>query len=187
MRISSIEEYGLRCLLALARKGEDSQLTIPEIARLEGLSASYVSKLLSILRKSGLISSVRGRTGGFRISQPAEQINLLKVLTALGGPLIDPDHCAKFSGQRQTCIHVSNCSVHHVLAGLAGYVGNFLSHTTLQSILDNEQMDHVQQIKSMVNIPDPILPMHSTRNLLKTNDRQKVDATNPNRNKERSK
>ncbi|MCK4632305.1 MAG: Rrf2 family transcriptional regulator, partial [candidate division Zixibacteria bacterium] len=147
MRISSIEKYGLRCLLALAREGENSQLTIPEIARLEGLSASYVSKLLSILRKSGLISSVRGRTGGFRISRPAGQINLLEVLTALGGPLIDPDHCAKSSGQQEICIHLSNCSIHHVLAGLAGYVGTFLSHTMLQSILDNEQMDHVQQIE----------------------------------------
>jgi Rrf2 family iron-sulfur cluster assembly transcriptional regulator len=55
MRISAVEEYGLRCLVALARKGPDSQLSISEIAELEGLSVPYASKLLAILRRAGLV------------------------------------------------------------------------------------------------------------------------------------
>ena len=49
MKISSQEEYGLRCLLRLARGDEQSSLTIPEIAHAEGLSAPYVAKLLAVL------------------------------------------------------------------------------------------------------------------------------------------
>ena len=58
MKITAQEEYGLRCLLRLARAGEEHALTIPEIAESEKLSPPYVAKLLSVLRQAGLITSV---------------------------------------------------------------------------------------------------------------------------------
>lgn len=148
MRITALDEYGLRCLLALARQGVDQQLTIPEISEMEGLSIPYTSKLLSILRKKGLILSVRGRGGGFCIARPPEEINLLEVLTALGGPLIDPDHCTKYTGQLEVCVHIPNCSIHYVLGGLAGYLGEFLSRTTLHDIINNPELTRIKQMQS---------------------------------------
>jgi Rrf2 family iron-sulfur cluster assembly transcriptional regulator len=134
MRITAVEEYGLRCLLALARQGQGKQLSIPDIAEMEGLSVPYVSKLLAILRKAGLLTAERGRSGGFSISRPLDQISVYEVLVVLGGPLIDPAHCQKHTGQLDQCIHLENCSVHDVLGGLAGYVKEFLSQTTLQDL-----------------------------------------------------
>ena len=136
MRITAVEEYGLRCLLNLARKGRGSQMSISEIADLEGLSTPYASKLLSILRKAGLVEAERGRTGGFSIARDPEQINLHEVLSALGGPLLDPDHCTKFSGQLDKCVHLDYCSVQEVLGGLAGYIQSFLMGTSLKEIID---------------------------------------------------
>jgi Rrf2 family iron-sulfur cluster assembly transcriptional regulator len=95
---------------------------------------------------------VRGRGGGFCIARPAEQINLLEVLTALGGPLIDPDHCQRFSGQLDTCVHVEKCSVHYVLGGLAGYIAEYLSKTTLQDILDNKILTVERKIESHLTL-----------------------------------
>ncbi len=138
MRISSLEEYGLRCLLTLARTGTDGQMSISDIAEKEGLSVPYASKLLSILRQKDLVSSVRGRGGGFCIAREPSQINLYEVITALGGPLIDPDHCDRFTGQLEECVHSDNCTVHHVLDGLAGYIGHFLSRATLADLLDGK-------------------------------------------------
>jgi len=145
MRISAVEEYGLRCLLALARQGQGKQLSIPEIAEMEGLSVPYVSKLLAILRKAGLVTAERGRSGGFTIAQPLEQISIYEVLVALGGPLIDPAHCQKHTGQLDQCIHLDNCSVHDVLGGLAGYVKEFLSRTTLQDLTINQPLSALMQ------------------------------------------
>lgn len=136
MRISSLEEYGLRCLLTLAREGTDGQMSISDIAEKEGLSVPYASKLLSILRQKDLVSSVRGRGGGFCIARDPGEINLYEVITALGGPLIDPDHCDRFTGQLEECVHSDNCTVHHVLDGLAGYIGSFLSRATLADLLE---------------------------------------------------
>jgi len=72
MRISSLEEYGLRCTLALARVARGGQLSIADIADREGLSTPYASKLLAILRKAGIASAVRGRGGGQRPDGPRD-------------------------------------------------------------------------------------------------------------------
>ncbi|MFQ6009342.1 MAG: RrF2 family transcriptional regulator [Candidatus Zixiibacteriota bacterium] len=140
MRISAIEEYGLRCLVALARKGPNGQLSIPETAEMEGISVPYASKLLSILRRAGLVTAVRGRGGGFCIVRDPREINLLQVITALGGPLLAPDHCTRYTGQLDRCVHVGSCSVQDVLHGLAGYLGDILASTTLQDLIDSRNI-----------------------------------------------
>jgi DNA-binding IscR family transcriptional regulator len=61
MKISSQEEYGLRCLLQLARTATMGEsLTLPQLARLEGISTANAGKLMWILSKAGLVQSTRG-------------------------------------------------------------------------------------------------------------------------------
>ncbi len=121
--------------MVLARKGPEGRLAIPDIAEMEGISVPYTSKLLSKLRKAGLVTTVRGRKGGFCIARPPDEIYLLEVIISLGGPLIDPDHCLKRTGQLEQCVHGSHCSVHDMLGGLAGYVAGFLGSTSLADII----------------------------------------------------
>ncbi|NOY88333.1 MAG: Rrf2 family transcriptional regulator [FCB group bacterium] len=154
MRITALEEYGLRCLISLAKVGLDGQLSITEIAQLEGLSIPYTSKLLSILRKTGLVKAVRGRKGGFCIARTPEEINLLEVLTALGGPLIDSNHCLKFSGLKDKCVHTNNCSVHYTLVGLSKIVEEFLSNNSLQDIIEKPALGNTTEIESKVSLSD---------------------------------
>ncbi len=163
MRITAVEEYGLRCLLALARKGPKGQLSISEIASAEGLSVPYASKLLAILRRSGLVLAARGRGGGFSITREPSEINLYEVLSALGGPLIDPDHCQKYSGQLQQCVHVEKCSVHDILGGLAGFVQEFLSQTTILDLLNGERSGQQQRDSAHVAIAQSLLEKELTR------------------------
>ena len=61
MKLSSQEEYGLRCLLQLARAGEGASLTIAEMSEREGISAPNVAKIMRILRRAGLVKSTRGQ------------------------------------------------------------------------------------------------------------------------------
>ncbi|MFH1372223.1 MAG: Rrf2 family transcriptional regulator [bacterium] len=141
MRISSVEEYGLRCLVALARQGIAGQISISDIAEAEGLSTAYVAKLLSILRRARLVRAVRGRHGGFCIARQPDQVTLLEVITALGGPLISPDHCSRFTGQMNQCVHTGNCSVHEILDSLAGNLSEWLAGTTLQDLIKHKRPD----------------------------------------------
>ena len=85
MKFSAQEEYGLRCLLQIARLGPDGSMTIPEISRIEGLTPTHVAKLTMILRKGGFLSSTRGQAGGYALARSPEKIIVGEVLEALGG------------------------------------------------------------------------------------------------------
>ncbi len=146
MRISALEKYGIRCLLALAESGVEGQLSIADIAEQEGISAPYASKLLAILRKAGLVVAVRGRSGGFSIAREPKEINLLDVITALGGPLIDDEHCQKFSGQLDQCVHTGDCLIMQVLGGLACYIADYLASTSLEDIITGNVMSIAKQV-----------------------------------------
>ena len=145
MKVTAIEKYGLRCLLVLAKVGPEKQLSISEIAEKEGLSVPYTSKLLSILRKAGLVEAERGRGGGFNISRKAEEITLFDVLTALGGPLVEPHHCSRYTGNLKECVHIERCSVHDILDSLADYVQQFLIDTTLEDIINENKTAYLKK------------------------------------------
>jgi len=110
-------------------------MSIPEIAEKEGLSVPYASKLLWMLRKAGLVTAERGRSGGFSIARPADDMTLHDVISALGGPLVDPGHCKKFGGNLDECIHLGECSLHDMLGGLSGMIREFLTGTTIGDLL----------------------------------------------------
>ncbi|MGH9897327.1 MAG: Rrf2 family transcriptional regulator, partial [Pyrinomonadaceae bacterium] len=74
MKVSSQEEYGLRCLLQLAGLRGKDFLTLAQIAQREGLSVSNAGKLLWILNKAGLVQSIRGTKGGYQLARPASEI-----------------------------------------------------------------------------------------------------------------
>ena len=139
MKISAIEKFGLRCLLVLANQGPGQQLSISEIAEKEGLSIPYTSKILSALRRADLVMAERGRGGGFTITRPAREINMYDVLTALGGPLVEANHCYNQSSNQELCDHNDKCSVHDILDTLANHLRQFLIMTTLEDILNGNR------------------------------------------------
>lgn len=142
MKISAQEEYGLRCLLRLARHTGEHSLTIPEIAAAEGLSGAYVAKLLAVLRQAGLIESVRGRTGGYRLAQPPSEVRLGALLLVLGEPLFDePGYCDRHKGteaESGLCVHHGACSLRGLWLTLERWMRRALDQITLADLLQHE-------------------------------------------------
>jgi len=142
MKITAQEEYGLRCLLRLARAGSGQSLTIPEIASAEGLSGPYVAKLLAVLRQAGLIESVRGRAGGYRFARNAAEVGLGSVLMALGEPLFaDPSYCQRHAGTETDghCVHESGCTLRGLWQTLEQWIRHTLDQVTLADLLQSER------------------------------------------------
>lgn len=139
MKISKQEEYGLRCILQLARFGYGKAVSVSDIAEQEGLSTDYVTKLLVIFRKSGLIASVRGIHGGYALKRPADQINLSDVLRPMGGFFYPKDLCSEYTGKLQECSHIGNCGIRPVWALLARQIYSTLNRTTLADLLMEEK------------------------------------------------
>lgn len=141
MKITAQEEYGLRCLLRLARSGGGHSLTIPEVAAAEGLSVPYAAKLLSVLRQGGLIESVRGRAGGYRLAASPVDVHLGAVLMVLGEPLFDdPGYCQRHAGTETngSCVHQGGCTLRALWQTLEHWMRHTLDQITLADLLQND-------------------------------------------------
>ncbi len=139
MKLSSQEEYGLRCLLQIAKQGEGGSLTITEMSQREGISAPNVAKLMRILRRAGLVRSTRGKSGGYRLSRPPAEVPVGDVLGALGGRLFDATFCDRHAGVEERCLNNTDCSIRPVLRFVQDAVDQVLGQLTLQSLLRPER------------------------------------------------
>lgn len=142
MKFTAPEEYGLRCILCLVRQeAQDAAtvLTTSEIAAREGLSEQYVGKLFRILAKSGLVKSVRGRRGGYRLARPAAEIHVAETLAALGGKLYQPQLCERYTGNQVFCVHTNDCSIRSLWVGLQFLIDQVLCRTTLRDLVCSEK------------------------------------------------
>jgi len=139
MKLSSQEEYGLRCLLQLARQGEGASLTIAELSRLEGISAPNVAKIMRLLRRGAFVRSTRGQAGGYTLARGPEAVSVGEVLAALGGRFFDAAFCDRHSGASASCAHLPDCSIRPVLRTLQDVVDQVLGRLTLSQLLCDEQ------------------------------------------------
>jgi Rrf2 family protein len=139
MKITAQVEFGFRCLLRMARAAH--AVTIAEIALAEGLSIPYVAKFLGLLRRAGLIESVRGRSGGYRLCRPAEAITLRAILTVLNGPLFeDEEFCRRHAGTETNgaCVHHDACSLRALWMALDAWTSMAFEGITLADFLNSE-------------------------------------------------
>ena len=113
-------------------------MTTPEIAEREGLSHAHVHKLMRLLRRGGLVKSVRGRKGGYQLAQPAEQINVGAVLAALGDSFYPEGFCDEHKGLERTCVRKSDCSIRSLWIAVDRAVQHALQSTKLSDLLRTE-------------------------------------------------
>lgn len=150
MKLSAQEEYGLRCLLQLAR--HDSSLTLPELSRLEGLSLAHSAKLMRLLRRGGLVISTRGQAGGYTLARPAHELMVGEALAVLGGRFFDAQFCDRHAGVARACTHLPDCSIRPVLRRLQDVVDDVLGQLPLSSLLARES-DVKMHSPSAVSLP----------------------------------
>jgi Rrf2 family protein len=153
MKITAQEEYGLRCLLHLARHC-DSQtpVTVREIAAQEGLSLAYVEKLLNRLTKAGLADSVRGVKGGFRFRGSPDEVTVGRAVRALGSFLTHAAICQRYTGEEERCVHNSDCGLRPVWSTLNYHLQRLLDNIPLSLLLQRER-DARHQIMEMAPLP----------------------------------
>ena len=93
MKLSTRGRYGLRAMVDLAANSGEEAVCIQSIARRQNISESYLEQLVRLLRKAGLVTSVRGAGGGYVLAKDIKEISVGDVLRALEGSL-EPVECA---------------------------------------------------------------------------------------------
>jgi Rrf2 family protein len=156
MKITAQEEYGLRCLLQLARHhGAPEPLTVREIAASEGLSVPYAEKLLYRLTKSGLAESARGIHGGFRLRGRPEEVTVGQAVRALGSFLTHAAICQRYTGDESRCVHNKDCGLRPVWSTVNYHIQRLLDSLPLSVLLQGER-DSRHQIMEMMPPPLPV-------------------------------
>lgn len=166
MKISAQEEYGLRCLLAVARPTESGAHSLRQIAEAEGISTAYAGKLLWILNRAGLVKSSRGPKGGYSLAVPASEIALSDVIKVLDEDRMD-HHCQSFAGDQDVCVHTDDCSIRPVVEGLHTLVRDVLSRITLEQLLLGQAggMTSLTRIRPSRPAVEPAAPTSEHRSL----------------------
>src|ERR1051325_3298049 len=122
MKVSAQEEYGLRCLLQLARLGEGESFTLGQIAEGEGISQGDAGKVLWLCNKAGLVAGTRGRVGGYALARPATEIRLSEVIKVLDEGEVE-GHCKTYPGVLDSCVHTGDCGIRSVLVNVHEEIG----------------------------------------------------------------
>lgn len=140
MKITANEEYGLRIILRIAKiqENENRLVSLSEIAEAEGISSENAAAILSKLREGKLVESVRGKYGGYRLQSSLDLINLYQIMSALAKGTFDLQFCETHSGNQETCVHHSDCSVRSVWTNLNNLVNNFLASISLKNLMEDE-------------------------------------------------
>ena len=83
MELNTRGRYAVMAMADLAKYGADGSLPLPAIAERQQISLAYLEQLFLKLRRAGLVESVRGRLGGYRLGRPADGITVAEIMAAV--------------------------------------------------------------------------------------------------------
>ncbi|MFN4292125.1 MAG: Fe-S cluster assembly transcriptional regulator IscR [Permianibacter sp.] len=140
MKLSTKGRYAVTAMLDLALHTEQGPVALAEVSARQGISLSYLEQLFAQLRREGLVTSVRGPGGGYRLGRPAEQINVAEVIAAVNEN-IDATRC----GGHGNCDDGEECLTHRLWLDLSNQIYNFLSGISLAEVVARREVKQIAQ------------------------------------------
>ena len=135
MKISTKGRYALRMLLDLAEHQNCGFIALKDIADRQGISKKYLEQIIPILGKSGILKTVRGSQGGYRLSKTPDKYTVGDILRLTEGSLA-PISCVEEPAE---CERSEDCAMLSVWQGLYKVISEYLDSITLQDIMDRHR------------------------------------------------
>ena len=133
--ISTRGRYALRVMIDLAEHIDEGYIPLQTIAKRQGISEKYLESILAVLSKAGLLDTVRGKGGGYRLSKPAKEYTAFEVLSLTEGTLA-PVTCLE---RGQQCENAVNCRTLPLWQGLDQVIAAYLCSYTLADLTREEK------------------------------------------------
>jgi len=134
MRLTTKGRFAVTAMLDLAINEVDKPVTLAGISERQNISLSYLEQLFSRLRRCGLVKSVRGPGGGYRIAKNLNQITVSEIISAVD-ELIDATQC----GGHENCRDERRCMTHDLWSSLNVKILEYLSGVTLANLVASNQ------------------------------------------------
>ena len=136
MRLSTKGRYAVMAMADLARTGADRAVSLAEIATRQEISLSYLEQLFARLRKSGLVKSVRGPGGGYRLAREACETAVAEIVLAVDEP-IRATRCVGAGSPKGCMIKGERCITHHLWEDLGQEIHRYLASVSLEDVIQN--------------------------------------------------
>jgi len=134
MKLSTKGRYAVMAMTDLAAHSQGNPVTLAEIAERQEISLSYLEQLFGKLRKGGLVKSVRGPGGGYRLARAAGQTRIADIILAVDEP-IQATRCTQ--GMPQGCHSgKGKCLTHDLWEELGNHIYLYLSSVTLSDVVE---------------------------------------------------
>jgi Rrf2 family iron-sulfur cluster assembly transcriptional regulator len=136
MKLSTKGRYAMVALVDIALQTEGALVTLGDISRRQAVSLPYLEQLFVKLRRAGLVDSVRGPGGGYKLARPTSEIRVVDVLAAVD-ETVDAMHkgagaSGGSSGSRAQSV------TNRLWQGLSAHVYVFLHQTRLSDVVNND-------------------------------------------------
>lgn len=137
MKLSTKGRYGLRALIDLAVHSEEEAVSIGSVSARQGISESYLEQLVGKMRRAGLVVSIRGAQGGYRLAKAAEEISVGDILRALEGSL-DAVECPGLQ-EEQGCEEADFCVAKYVWQRINDSITDAVEGITLAQLVEESK------------------------------------------------
>lgn len=133
MILGTKARYAVMAMVELAARGGDKPVTLAELANSQEIPLPYLEQIFARLRRAGLVASTRGPGGGYGLAQPAEQISVGEVITAVEESM-KMTRCSNHARTGGCMKHGTACATHALWEGLEMHIGNYLKGVTLADV-----------------------------------------------------
>ena len=134
MRLTTKGRFAVTAMMDLAMRERASPVKLAEISQRQKISLSYLEQLFAKLRRRGLVDSVRGPGGGYRLAKDMAQESVAEIILAVDEP-IDATQC----GGGENCKDDRKCMTHDLWAKLNEHILDYLGGVTLRQLVDAQK------------------------------------------------
>ncbi|MDH5517794.1 MAG: Rrf2 family transcriptional regulator [Gammaproteobacteria bacterium] len=133
MRLTTKGRYAVTAVLDLAFHQESGPVSLADISERQKISLSYLEQLFSKLRKNTIVSSTRGPGGGYRLTNPADQVSIVSIIIA-----VDETYRANGCSSSEYCQGTTRCLTHDLWDELSDKIHGFLDGISLADLMQQK-------------------------------------------------
>jgi len=135
MKLTTKGRYAVTAILDLALHETQGPTALADISARQGISLSYLEQLFAKMRRSNLVDSIRGPGGGYQLSRPKAQINVVNIVDSVNESM----SATKCDGQGG-CHHGEMCLTHELWNDLSEQINTYLSSITVEDLIKRPEI-----------------------------------------------
>ena len=138
MKLSKRGEYALRAMIDIAVAEELGRpiVQVSELAAKERLPIKFLEQIFIQLKAGGLVSTTRGKLGGYSLARPASKLKFGEVVRLIEGPLA-PIRCTSLTSyERCTCPDEAHCGLRMLMLDVRNALARILDRTSLADVVE---------------------------------------------------